>query len=164
MKAIIATVALGAALLLSATAPGGAQGTGGSPGATGGHMGGHMMMMVKCPAGSYQLNAIGGSHEAGCATPHAVMGSVNLAIKVLGEPANAVQPSHIHRGKCGSNGPVVIPLTNVVNGMSATKIPAMKWRTVNHGGYYINIHESADNIPHIVSCANIGPMPMHGAM
>jgi CHRD domain-containing protein len=158
MKAIIATVALGAALVLGATAPGGAQGTGGSPG----HMG-HAMMMAGC-AGGYALNAVSGSGESGCATPHAVMGSILLGIKVKGEPAGAKQPSHIHRGKCGSNGPVVIPLTNVVNGMSSTKIPMAKWRTVNHGGYYINIHESADNIPHIVSCANITAMAMHGAM
>jgi hypothetical protein len=39
-----------------------------------------------------------------------------------------------------------------------------KWRLYNHGGFYINIHESKDNIPHDVSCANITAMPMHGAM
>lgn len=159
MKAIIATVALGAALVFSAAPPVGAQGTGGSPG----HMKGHPMMMTRCPGG-YVLNAIGGSGESGCATPHAVMGAMLLGIKVTGEPAGATQPMHIHRGKCGSNGPVVIPLMNVVNGMSANKIPNAKWRTVNHGGYYINVHESKDNIPHIVSCANITAMPMHGAM
>ena len=158
MKAIIATIALGAVLVLSATAPGGAQDTGGSHG----HMG-HAMAMTRCPGG-WVLNAVGGSGESGCATPHAVMGAIVLAIKVTGEPAGANQPSHIHRGKCGSNGPVVIPLSPVLNGMSSTKIPAVKWHTVNHGGYYINIHESADNIPHIVSCANITPMAMHGAM
>ena len=43
---------------------------------------------------------------------------------------------------------------------STTTIPMAKWKTVNHGGYYINIHESADNIPHVVSCANITAMGM----
>ena len=62
----------------------------------------------------------------------------------------------------GSNGPVVFPLNPVVNGMSVTPIAMSKWTTYNKGGFYINIHESADNIPHIVSCANI--TPMHGAM
>jgi hypothetical protein len=162
MKAIIATAALGAALIFSAMAPvGAAPGTGGSPG----HMGGHMAapMMTRCPGG-YVLNAVGGSGESGCATPHAVMGSILLGVKVKGEPAGATQPSHIHRGKCGSNGPVVIKLSNVVNGMASTKIPMGQWKTVNHGGFYINIHESADNIPHVVSCAEITAMPMHGAM
>jgi hypothetical protein len=157
MKAIIATVALGAAFLLSTTT-GGAQGTGGSAG----HMGG-AMMMTHCPGG-YVLNAIGGSGESGCATPRGGNGVIFLGLKVTGEPAAAVQPAHIHRGKCGSNGPVVIPLKNVVHGTSVTTIPMAKWRMVNHGGFYINIHESADNIPHIVSCANITAMPMHGAM
>ena len=153
MKAIIATVALGAALVFGASTPAPAADT----------MKGGAMMMTHCPGG-YVLNAIGGSGESGCATPHAVMGSILLGLKVTGEPKGAVQPAHIHRGKCGSNGPVVIPLTNVVNGMSSNKIPMAKWKTVNHGGYYINIHESKDNIPHIVSCANITAMPMHGAM
>jgi hypothetical protein len=87
-----------------------------------------------------------------------------LAIKVTGEPAGAKQPSHIHRGKCGSNGPVVLPLTPVVGGKSTTNIRLMQWNKYKNGGFYINIHESADNIPHIVSCANITAMPMHGAM
>ncbi|HEV2739651.1 MAG TPA: CHRD domain-containing protein [Candidatus Elarobacter sp.] len=160
MKAIIATAALGAALIFASTVPAGAQGTSGSPGMM--HKGGPMMM-VRCHGG-YTLNPVGASHEGGCATPNAVMGSMLLGIKVLGEPAGAVQPSHIHRGKCGSNGPVVIKLSNVVKGMASTKIPMAQWKTVNHGGYYINIHESADNIPHVVSCAEITAMPMHGAM
>ena len=157
MKAIISTVALGAAFVLAAAVPGGAQGTGGSPGRH------STMMMMRCPGG-YVLNAVGGSGESGCATPRGGNGVIFLAIKVTGEPAGADQPSHVHRGKCGSNGPIAIPLTNVRGGTSVTNIPNAKWSTVNHGGYYINIHESADNIPHIVSCANIAPMPMHGAM
>ena len=153
MKAIIATAALGAALVLGASAP--------APAADA--MKGSAMMMTHCPGG-YVLNAVGGSGESGCATPRGGNGVIFLAIKVTGEPAGAKQPSHIHRGKCGSNGPVALPLTPVVNGMSSTTIPMAKWRMFNHGGFYINIHESPDNIPHIVSCANITAMPMHGAM
>jgi hypothetical protein len=153
MKAIIATAALGAALVLGASALAPAAGT----------MKGGAMMMTHCPGG-YVLNAVGGSGESGCATPRGGNGVIFLAIKVTGEPAGAKQPSHIHRGKCGSNGPVALPLTPVVNGMSSTSIPMAKWRMFNHGGFYINIHESPDNIPHIVSCANITAMPMHGAM
>jgi hypothetical protein len=153
MKAIIAMVALCAAVVFAATAPVGAQGTGGSPG----HMKGHPMMMTGCPGG-YVLNAVGGSGESGCATPRGGNGVIFLGLKVTGEPAGAKQPSHIHRGKCGSNGPVVLPLTPVVNGKSATTIPMMKWKMYNHGGFYINIHESADNIPHVVSCADITRM------
>ena len=159
MKAIIATAALGAALALAPAAQVGAQGTGGSPG----HHMGHPMMMTRCPSG-YVLNAIGGSGESGCATPRALGTGIVLGIKVTGEPKGADQPAHIHRGKCGSNGPVVFPLTNVKNGLSSTPIPFAKWKTFNHGGFYVNIHESADNIPHIVSCANITAMAPHGYM
>jgi hypothetical protein len=160
MKAIIATLALGSALVFAATVPVGAQGTGGSPG----HHMGRPMMMTRCPGG-YVLNAVGGSGETGCATPRnfGFHGTL-LSLKVTGEPKDADQPAHIHRGKCGSNGPVVLPLRNVKNGMSSTQITDAKWATFNHGGFYINIHESADNIPHVVSCANITAMAPHGAM
>jgi hypothetical protein len=153
MKAIIATAALGAALVLGSSAP--------APAADA--MKGGAMMMTRCPSG-YVLAAIGGSGESGCATPRALGTGIVLGLKVTGEPAGADQPAHIHRGKCGSNGPVVLPLTDVKNGMSTTPIPFAKWKMFNHGGFYINIHESKDNIPHVVSCANITAMPMHGAM
>ncbi|MEA2785628.1 MAG: hypothetical protein QOF71_1732 [Candidatus Eremiobacteraeota bacterium] len=153
MKAIIATIALGATLVVGASTP--------APAADA--MKGGAMMMTRCPSG-YVLNAIGGSGESGCATPRALGTGIVLGLKVTGEPKGADQPAHIHRGKCGSNGPVVFPLTDVKAGMSSTPIAFAKWKTVNHGGYYINIHESKDNIPHIVSCANITAMPMHGAM
>jgi hypothetical protein len=160
MKALLATVALGSALVFAAAAPVGAQGTGGSPG----HMGkGHTMMMVRCPGG-WVLNAVAGSGESGCATPRGGNGVIFLGLRVTGEPADADQPAHVHRGKCGSNGPVVLPLKNVKGGMSATTVPMAKWSMFNHGGFYINIHESAANIPHVVSCANIVALPMHGAM
>jgi len=153
MKAIIATVALGAALVLGASAP--------APAADA--MKGAGAMMTRC-AGGYVLNAVAGSGESGCAMPRGGNGVIMLGLKVTGEPKGADQPAHIHRGKCGSNGPVVLPLKNVVNGMSSTTIPMMKWKMFNHGGYYINIHESADNIPHVVSCAQITAMAPHGAM
>jgi CHRD domain len=153
MKAILSTVALGAAMVLAAAVPGGAQSMGGSMG--------HSMMMTHCPGG-YVLSAVGGSGESGCATPRGGNGVIFVGIKVTGEPPGAVQPSHVHRGKCGSNGPIVIPLTSVRGGTSVTTIPNAKWSTVNRGGYYINVHESAKNLGHIVACGNI--TPMHGAM
>jgi hypothetical protein len=147
MKAILGTVALGA-LVLGMTV------TSAPPAAR---------AAVLCPGG-YYLMQVGGSGEAGCATLRVVGGAGRLTLKVGHEPAGAKQPAHIHRGKCGSNGPVVFPLNPVVNGMSVTPIAMSKWTMYNHGGFYINIHESADNIPHVVSCANITAMAMSGHM
>lgn len=153
MKAIISTVALGAALVFAATVSAGAQGTGGSPGKM--HKGGAMMMG---PCNGVVMNAVGGSGESGCAVVHGINGAMVLAISVKGEPKGAVQPSHIHRGVCGSNGPVVVPLTNVVNGKSTTTIPMAKWNSMKGGKYYINIHKSPKDIPTIVSCGTVPPM------
>jgi hypothetical protein len=154
MKAIIATFALGA-MVFAATVSVGAQGTGGSPGRMG-HKGGAMMMMGPCHG--VVMNAVGGSGESGCATAHGINGAMVLAISVKGEPMGAIQPSHIHRGVCGSNGPVVLPLTNVVNGKSVTTIPMAKWNMMKGGKFYINIHKSPKDIPTIVSCGNVPPM------
>ena len=150
MKAIIARIALGAALVLAAAGP--------APAADA--MKGGSMMMSACHG--VTLSAVGGSGESGCAIPRGGNGVIFLAISVKGEPAGASQPSHIHKGKCGSNGPIVIPLKNVVGGQSANSIPMAKWTTVSHGGYYINVHKSATALATIVSCGNIMAMP--GAM
>jgi hypothetical protein len=103
------------------------------------------------------LMAVGGSGEQACGSTRAGSGVVFFTILTQSEPGGAVQPAHIHKGKCGSNGPFVITLQDVVNGKSATTIPLMKWASVSRGGYYINIHRSARDLAKIVSCGNIVP-------
>jgi hypothetical protein len=146
MKAIIAAAALGAALIAGSAGPAPA-------------MGKNTMMGPGACAGTV-LAAVRGSGESGCASTRGGNGVIFLGIAVKGEPPGGNQPSHIHKGKCGSNGPIVIPLKNVVGGHSATSIPMAKWRMVNHGGYYINIHKSVTDLATIVSCGDIKAMAM----
>jgi hypothetical protein len=143
MKAIIVSAMIGALALGTA---------GAAPAAD------KMMMLPACKG--VVMNAVGGSGESGCAVAHAVNGAMVVAISVKGEPPTAIQPSHIHKGVCGSNGPVVVPLTNVVGGKSTTTIPMAKWNMMKGGKYYINIHKSTSDIPTIVSCGNVPPMAM----
>jgi hypothetical protein len=148
MKAIIATAALGAALVLSTAAPAPAADT----------MKGGAMKMASCSG--VTISAVGGSGESGCASVRGGNGVIFLAIQVKGEPAGADQPSHIHKGKCGSNGPIVIPLMDVVGGGSANSIKYAKWTTVSQGGYYINVHKSKADLKTIVACGNIAMKTM----
>jgi hypothetical protein len=145
MKTLIGTAALGATLVLGTAGPAPAQGN--EPAKS-------TMATTRCPGG-YVFTAAGGSGESGCATPRGGNGVIFLSTKVTGEPKGALQPSHIHKGKCGSNGVFIYTLSNVVNGSSATTIPMEKWSTFNHGGYYINIHASPKDLPNVVSCADI---------
>lgn len=105
-----------------------------------------------------KLNAVGGTKEMGRAVLTDVLGAapvVKVSITVANEPAGAVQPSHIHKGVCGSNGPITKPLHSVVNGQSVTMLPGVTVAQIKAMGSYINIHKSAGQLTVIVSCGNI---------
>lgn len=110
-----------------------------------------------------KLNAVGGSGESGTATfnrdPQGLGTMVTLA---LHGGSAAPQPSHIHVGTCGSNGPIKWPLKPVVAGKSATMVPATI-AVIMSTGAYINVHKSPKDLATIVSCGNVPHVPK-GAM
>jgi hypothetical protein len=133
MKALV-SAAVAAAFLFTAAAPAGAK-------------------SIVVP-----LKAVGGSGEMGRAIITDMPGivpMVKVSITVSGEPAGANQPSHIHKGVCGSNGPILKPLTNVVNGHSVTSITGITVTQLKAQPTYINIHKSAAQLSVIVTCGNI---------
>ncbi|WP_035756096.1 CHRD domain-containing protein, partial [Hugenholtzia roseola] len=73
--------------------------------------------------------------------------------------APGVHPAHIHDGSITSPGGIAFMLTDVVNGMSVTEIPASSGTTfdqmLTYNGY-INVHLSADELETIVVHTNIG--------
>ena len=145
MKAIV-SAALGAALLATLAVPAPA------------------MDSVMGASNTVVLKAVPPSKESGKAVYHAGNGVMLLSIKVTGEPAGAGQPSHIHLGTCGSNGPIVIPLSDVVGGKSNTTIKMAMWNKLKNGKpHYINIHESKSNLGTIVTCGDM-PAMKGGAM
>ncbi|MDB5072357.1 MAG: hypothetical protein JWM87_3468 [Candidatus Eremiobacteraeota bacterium] len=134
MKAIASAAALAVAFLIGTMAPASAK-------------------QIVVP-----LKAVGGSGEMGRAVLSDVAAAapvVKVSITVSGEPPGAIQPSHIHKGVCGSNGPIVKPLTNVVNGHSVTTLPGVTVSQLIAMGTYINIHKSAAMLTVIVSCGKI---------
>ena len=146
MKAIV-SAALGAALLVCLAAPAPA-----------------MDKMMMAPANTIVLKAVPPSKESGKAVYHAGNGVMLFSIMVSNEMLGAVQPSHIHAGVCGSNGPIVIPLTNVVGGKSNTTIKMADWNKLKNGKpHYVNIHKSAKELGVIVSCGEM-PAMKGGAM
>lgn len=105
-----------------------------------------------------KLNAVGASQESGRAVLTDVPGikpSVRVSITVAGEPAGAIQPSHIHKGTCGSNGPIDKPLHSVVSGKSVTVISGVTVAQLIAAPTYINIHKSPTMLTVIVSCGKI---------
>lgn len=75
--------------------------------------------------------------------------------------AGASYPAHIHAGDAGSNGEIVVPLDNVVDGESVTTFNALEDGTTvtiesleTYDGY-VNVH-LPDNLDIVVASANIG--------
>ena len=96
------------------------------------------------------------SKQNGTASVKAVSGGVLVTVSVMNEPANAVEPAHIHMGTCAKLNPAPWkPLSNVVNGKSTTTVSGVTIAQLKKGHYAINVHESAANISHYVSCGDI---------
>jgi hypothetical protein len=151
MRLILSTTALGAAFLLAAVAPGGAQGTSGSAGAMN-KMGGGHMMMAKSPV-TVVMKALNGSGENGNATLRDTPKGLVVTIHV--KNAKGPQPAHIHKGSCAKLDPKPeYALHNVVNGMSVTTVPGVTIAALT-GKSAINVHKSLTDIPTYVSCGDI---------
>jgi hypothetical protein len=152
MKFQLSTAALGAAFVLAAAVPGGAQGTGGSPGHMGA-MGGHMMMAAKSPL-NVAMKELNGSGENGNATLRDTPKGLVVTIHI--KNAKGPQPAHIHKGTCAKLDPKPEEaLHNVVNGMSVTTVPGITIAKLLATPHAINVHKSLTDIPTYVSCGNI---------
>ncbi len=155
MKSMLSLAAL-AALVAGSTA--GASAQGGTM-MKGGAMHGALVarhIVVK-------LAAVGGSGESGTATLDQNPGGAGTTVVLsLHGGSAAPQPSHIHLGVCGSNGPVKYPLKPVTEGKSTTVVP-VRLSYILGLGTYINVHKAPKDIATIVSCGNIPHVPK-GAM
>ncbi|MBV9438813.1 MAG: hypothetical protein JOZ24_02355 [Candidatus Eremiobacteraeota bacterium] len=138
MKALL-TAALGAALLVAATAQSPA------PPAS----------ATKKPV-QIKMVAENNSSENGTAT--LLDGAKGLIVKVRlsNAPENVIQPAHIHKGTCDKLDPKpTYPLTSVNNGQSQTTVPDVTLGQLEKGQYAINVHKSTSEAGTYVSCGNI---------
>jgi hypothetical protein len=76
-----------------------------------------------------------------------------VVINLKSEPRGHREPAHIHRGhSCDAIDPKpAFGLADVVNGASRTLVQYPMDRLLS-GNYVVNVHISATNIPHYVSC------------
>ncbi len=79
-----------------------------------------------------------------------------VVIALTGESQGRNEPAHIHRGKdCDSLDPKpAFGLAPVINGVSRTLVKAPESRLLS-GNYVVNVHSSAQNITHYVSCGEL---------
>lgn len=102
-----------------------------------------------------QLAAENNSGETGTAVLTELNGKTTVLITVVGEPAGASQPAHIHDGQCGPTlGKVVYPLSDVVNGVSTTTLN-VTIAQLKAAKYGLNGHKSAAEIGTYTFCGNL---------
>jgi hypothetical protein len=103
-----------------------------------------------------KLSAVGASGQSGRAIMRQLGPQIVISATVANESPMVLEPSHIHKGSCGSNGPIMRELglvtrgvlgTTVVSGFTIAQLHAM------HAS--IAIHKSDNALRVIVSCGNI---------
>jgi len=96
------------------------------------------------------------SKQNGTATVKDVNGGVWVKVSVFNEPKGGSEPAHIHMGTCDKLNPAPWkPLSNVVNGTSTTTVKGVTVAQLKKAHYAINVHESASNLKHYVSCGDL---------
>jgi hypothetical protein len=84
--------------------------------------------------------------------------STLVVLDIKGVPAGHREPAHIHRGQsitCEDINPKpALGLADVVNGHSRTLVQAPISKLLS-GNYSVNVHISASNLAHYVSCGHL---------
>jgi len=102
------------------------------------------------------LGAQNGSGQEGQAFLTETSSGLRVKVQIKNEPAGASEPAHIHEGTCAKLNPAPWKgLSNVVNGVSVTTIPGLTLAGLKKAHYAINVHQSAANLKHYVSCGDL---------
>ncbi|MGF1556201.1 CHRD domain-containing protein [Paucihalobacter sp.] len=114
---------------------------------------------------TYKLNAVSNSAISGTAKfTKRVSGEALVSIALAGTTSGVSAPAHIHLNNVVQGGGIAVDLTpvNGATGKSETSISELNDGTsINYDGLldfngYINVHESANNLPTIIAQGNIG--------
>jgi hypothetical protein len=103
-----------------------------------------------------KLSAVGGSGQSGRAIMRQLGPQIVISATVANESPLVLEPSHIHKGSCGSNGPIVRELGMVTRGVLGTTLVSGFTIAQLHAMHAsIAIHKSENALGVIVSCGNI---------
>ncbi len=109
---------------------------------------------------SGNLTPVNDSGIRGAAAVRTGYGQTGVSVTIAGAKSGEQHPWHVHRGTCGSGGPIVGPATAYpvlsvgANGeaSASAKIDMQLGETES---YYVNIHKSPSDLGTIVSCGEI---------
>ncbi len=116
----------------------------------------HMNNAASPHAMTINMGAQNGSKQDGQAFLNDTSAGLKVKVQLKNEPAGASEPAHIHQGSCAKLNPAPWKgLSNVVNGVSTTTIKGLTIAELKKAKYAINVHQSAANIAHYVSCGDL---------
>lgn len=116
----------------------------------------HMNNAMSPHAMTINMGAQNNSKQDGQAFLNDTPAGLKIKIQLKNEPAGASEPSHIHQGTCAKLNPAPWkPLSNVVGGVSVTTIKGLTIADIKKAHYAINVHQSAANLKHYVSCGDL---------
>ncbi|MDQ2864879.1 MAG: hypothetical protein M3R51_01500 [Candidatus Eremiobacteraeota bacterium] len=105
---------------------------------------------------NFNMSAQNGSKQYGTGMVKAVPGGVWVKVSVYNEPKGASEPAHIHLGPCARLNPTPWKvLSNVIDGTSTTTVRGVTIDQLKNGHYAVNVHQSASNLKHYVSCGDV---------
>lgn len=116
----------------------------------------HVNNAMSAHSMTINLGAQNNSKQDGQAFLNDTAAGLTVKVQVKNEPAGASEPAHIHQGTCAKLNPAPWkPLSNVVHGVSVTTIKGLTIADLKKAKYAINVHESAANLAHYVSCGDL---------
>ncbi len=116
----------------------------------------HITNAVSAHSMTINLGAQNGSGQNGQAFLNDTSAGLRVKLQVKNQPAGSSEPAHIHEGTCAKLNPAPWKaLHNVVGGVSVTTIPNLTLAQLKKAHYAINVHLSAANLAHYVSCGDV---------
>lgn len=109
---------------------------------------------------SGQILAMGGSQVRGSAAATTIGSRTEVIVSITRGTAGGTHPWHVHRGTCGSGGPVVgsggaYPPLQPDQAGNANETANLSVALSAGERYHVNVHESPQNPGSIVACAEL---------
>lgn len=109
---------------------------------------------------SGQVLGMGGSGMRGSAGATTIGSRTEVVVSISRGTPGGEHPWHVHRGTCGSGGPVVgspgaYPVLRPDQAGNANETANLSVALTTGESYYVNIHESPQNPGDIVGCAEL---------
>ncbi|MDP9025427.1 MAG: hypothetical protein M3N13_08645 [Candidatus Eremiobacteraeota bacterium] len=103
-----------------------------------------------------KLSAVGGSGQSGRVIMRQLGPQIVISATVANESPTVLEPSHLRKGRCGTNGPIVSDLGMVTRGVLGTTLVSgytIAQLNAMHASIDISKSDKAPSV--IVSCGNI---------